>query len=75
MQDGLRLTAAGGIIGLIVSAAFARLMKSFLFGVGPLDVAVFSIAPLMLSAVALLACWSPAVRATRVDPLVALRHD
>jgi putative ABC transport system permease protein len=75
LRDGLRLTAIGGVIGLVAAAAFARLMNSLLFGVSPFDLAVFSMGPLVLGAVALVACLAPAVRATRVDPLVALRHD
>jgi ABC-type antimicrobial peptide transport system permease subunit len=75
LRDGLRLTATGAAIGWFASAAFARFMGSLLFGVSPFDIAAFSIAPLVLTAVAIVACYAPARQATHVDPLIALRHE
>jgi ABC-type antimicrobial peptide transport system permease subunit len=75
MTQGLRLALAGVILGSIASFLFTRWMQSMLFGVTFTDPVVFiSVCGLML-AVAVLAAWIPAIRATRVDPAVALRHD
>jgi putative ABC transport system permease protein len=52
-----------------------RLMTSVLYGVSATDAATFACVTFLLSLVALLACWIPAWRATKVDPLIALRHD
>jgi ABC-type lipoprotein release transport system permease subunit len=52
-----------------------RLIEKLLFGVSPTDPLTFAAVPLLLAGVALTACWIPARRATRMDPLVALRHE
>lgn len=75
LNQGLRLAFAGILIGGIAAAALTRLMRSVLFEVAPLDSVVFSVAAITLGAVAIAACLAPALRATRVDPLVALRHE
>lgn len=62
-------------IGLLVALATAGLLSSFLFGVKPNDPASFAGGALLLSGIALLACYIPARRAIRVDPLVALRYE
>jgi putative ABC transport system permease protein len=71
----LRLTLAGVVVGLAAAFGLARLIASFLFGVRPWDPMVFITVPAVLSAVALLAVWIPARRASRVDPLTALRYE
>ncbi len=73
--DSLRLVAAGLAVGLVSAALLSRLLASLLFDVSPFDPATFTIVPLALALVALLACWLPARRATRVDPVVALREE
>jgi putative ABC transport system permease protein len=71
----LRLAATGIVLGVIAAAALTRLLASLLFEVDPLDPLAFAAAPALLLAVALLASIGPARRATRVDPLVALRAE
>jgi ABC-type antimicrobial peptide transport system permease subunit len=73
--EGLRLALIGVAIGLAVALALAQSIASFLFGVEPWDPLVFAAMPLLLLAVALLAVWLPARRASRVDPIVALRYE
>jgi len=72
--NGARLIVAGILIGLVASFALQRLVSSMLFGVTAAD-AASGIAVAVLAAVALLACYVPALRATRVDPLHALRYE
>jgi ABC-type antimicrobial peptide transport system permease subunit len=75
LGQGARLALAGVALGLVAAAALARVVESLLYEVGAVDPVTFVAVPLLLSAVALLACWVPALRATRVDPLVALRAE
>ena len=75
MESGLRLVIGGVLIGLALSAAAARLLGSFLFGVSTYDPLTFITVPLVLVAVGALATYLPARRATRVDPTVALKAE
>jgi len=71
--QGLRLAIVGVVIGLASAFGLARLMASLLFGVQTWDPTVFVVAPVVLALVALAAVWLPAGRASRVDPVIALR--
>jgi predicted permease len=72
---GMLLTLLGMAAGLAAAFALTRWMKTLLFEVKPTDPLTFSSIALLLLAVALLACWIPARRATKVDPLIALKHE
>jgi putative ABC transport system permease protein len=73
--NGLRLAAAGSAIGCVGALVSTRYLRTLLFGVEPIDPATFGLVPLGLMAVALFACWLPGRRASRVDPMVALRCE
>jgi putative ABC transport system permease protein len=75
LKQGLLLTLVGVGIGLAVALALTRVMSSLLFGVNATDPATFVAIVPLLTAVSLLACYIPARRATRIDPLVALRYE
>jgi predicted permease len=75
IRQGMELAGAGVVLGLIGAALLTRVMASLLFGVSATDAVTFSIVPLMLAGSALLASYLPARRATRVDPVVALRDE
>ena len=75
LRKGVALAGVGIVAGLVFSASTASMMASLLYGVRPHDPAVFLIVPLLLLAVALLASYLPARRATKVDPIVALRES
>ena len=72
---GLRLTLLGAVIGVFVSLVLTRFLESMLFGVGQTDPATFVVVFLLLVGVSLLACFLPAHRAAKVDPMVALRCE
>jgi ABC-type lipoprotein release transport system permease subunit len=76
--QGLRLALAGIVIGVAAALMVTRLLSSFshlLYGVGASDPVTFSAVSLMLTGVAVLACYIPARRAARLDPMIALRHE
>jgi putative ABC transport system permease protein len=72
---GMRLALIGVAAGLAVAFGLTRLMSALLFGVSPTDPMIFGLIPLLIVTVALLACWIPARRATKVDPMIALRIE
>jgi predicted permease len=75
VRQGLMLAATGITLGLAAAAALTRVMSSVLFGVGANDPLTFLLIALLLAGVALISCYLPARRATRVDPMVALRYE
>jgi putative ABC transport system permease protein len=75
LGKGMVMTALGITVGLVATFALTRLMASLLFGVSASDPPTFALIALLLAAVAFLACFIPARRATRVDPMVALRYE
>jgi putative ABC transport system permease protein len=75
LQQGFVLTAIGAAIGLVIAGAGARLLESLLFGVRGLDALTFGSACALFALVTLIASYVPARRATRVDPMVALRAE
>jgi putative ABC transport system permease protein len=75
LRRGTELTVAGVVAGMLGAVALTRVMASLLFGVSTTDVTTFLLVPVVLLATATLATYVPALRATRVDPTVALREE
>jgi putative ABC transport system permease protein len=75
ISQGMRFALAGVVVGLAASFALARLIATFLFGVTSWDPVVFTVVPMLLTVVSLVAIWLPAMRATRIDPVTALRYE
>jgi len=75
LGQGVRLTLIGAALGLLVSLLVTRALASLLFGVSPTDPLTFIAVPIVLAVVAMLACYFPARRAMRVDPMIALRYE
>ncbi|NOT59437.1 MAG: FtsX-like permease family protein, partial [Acidobacteria bacterium] len=75
VRQGLMLTFIGLVLGLVGATLLTRLMAGVLYGVSATDPLTFGLIALLLASVALLACWIPARRATRVDPMIALRCE
>jgi predicted permease len=75
IRRGFVLSALGSAAGLLLALGVTRLLAGFLYGVSPFDPATFLVIPLLLMTCALAACWLPARRATKVDPMTALRAE
>src|SRR5882724_4342194 len=75
LGDGLKIVATGVFFGIGASFALTRFMRSLLYAIGPNDPVTFAVVPLLFGLVALAACCIPALRAMRVDPMVALRYE
>lgn len=75
LRQGLGVVGIGLALGLVISLAGTRVLNGFFVGIKPSDPATFVVVVLLLTAIALFACWIPARRATRIDPLVVLRYE
>jgi len=75
LRQGMLLTFIALAVGLPAALAVAKLFNSFLYGVRPHDIVTFTLVPIFLASVALIACWIPARRAARVDPQTTLRYE
>jgi ABC-type antimicrobial peptide transport system permease subunit len=69
------LTGFGAVIGIAVALAVTRLLRTLLFGISEIDPATFVAVTLVLTVVTCAACYLPAYRAARIDPMVVLRHE
>jgi putative ABC transport system permease protein len=75
IRQGLGLTMTGAMIGFVVALFLARFLSTMVYGVSTHDAVTFGLVPLVIVAVAAIACYLPARRATRVDPMIALRYE
>jgi ABC-type antimicrobial peptide transport system permease subunit len=75
MRTGLILTILGIVTGLAGALVLCRLLTSLLYGISPADPISYGLVILIVTAVSLMACWLPAHRATRIDPMEALRYE
>jgi ABC-type antimicrobial peptide transport system permease subunit len=75
LRRGAALALAGSVLGLLLALLGARALGSLLYGVSAFDISTFAFVTLLLGAVALLASYIPAVRATQADPMIALSHN
>jgi ABC-type antimicrobial peptide transport system permease subunit len=75
LGQGLKLSAAGTALGLLGALAVTRFLQSLLFGITATDPLTFAMSAILLLSVSAAAWWLPAARATKIDPIVALRHE
>jgi ABC-type antimicrobial peptide transport system permease subunit len=75
LSQGVKMTLGGVALGLLAARGLTRLLEKMLYGVSATDLMTFTVIPLLLMSVALFACFVPAWRATKVDPLIALRSE
>jgi ABC-type antimicrobial peptide transport system permease subunit len=75
LREGLSLIAIGSTIGVALAAAVSRVLAGFLFGIPPADPVTFGSTTVLFAAIGLAACYLPVLRATRIDPQYALRHQ
>ncbi len=75
LGDGLKMTLGGAALGLLIALGLGRALSGMLYQVSPVDSLAFTLAPAVLIATALIACWLPARRAAKVAPMVALRNE
>jgi putative ABC transport system permease protein len=75
LLDGIKPAVLGLAAGLLASVALSQILKSLLFGISALDGITFLVVPVILATTVILACFAPALRATRIDPIVALRTE
>ena len=75
LREGLVMTLGGAAPGMLLAVGIGRPFRGVLYQVSPMDPIAFTLAPAVLVATALLACWLPARRAAKVDPIVALRNE
>lgn len=75
LREGCKLTIVGSVVGLIGALALTRVVAIFLYDVSPTDPVTFASTSLLLIGIALLACYVPARRAARIDPMAALRYE
>jgi len=75
LWHGMFLTGTGVVLGVVGALGVSRMIRGLLFGVGPVDPVSYLAAVLLLGGTSMVACWLPAQRATRVDPMVALRYE
>ena len=75
LKHGMRLALAGATLGIVAALLLARMVAGLLFGISPQDPVTIAAVAGLLGTIALLACYIPARRATRVDPVVALRYE
>jgi putative ABC transport system permease protein len=75
LRQGVALAIAGVLLGAIFSLALVGFLRSLVFGVTITDPATFLVASVVLTVVAMLACWVPSRKVVSVDPIIALRHE
>jgi putative ABC transport system permease protein len=75
LGQGLRLVAVATVLGVVAALGASRLMRGLLFGIGPTDLVTFVSVPVLLAVVACIACYLPARRAAKVNPMIALQSE